>query len=458
MSYVFKPLFLPIFLILVLFSCTPSPESSSSSAYRSPDDLGLPFNNSLLPAGTPMVIPHWVMEQYATNGQNYGDPLNFLILNYGKTGLIPNNPNQHSYYIPLQVQDRPKKSYKKKSRDRRGSRRHRRSSWRSRPSRDTTVMVDVLKLQIQKNTGTGKASAPAQEQPTTTTIEPKPSTPTTSPSQPQPQPKPKPEPEPKKGSSSPSTPELTPAGASNQQADPGPSTNSLAVGKEVVLTTTEVIDKTTTPPVPAKKDPVKLRQPTPPTPADTTAPADITAPADTTAPAEAPQATCDEREQDTSAKAPCLECVEAVSEDVSNVEKFLTDLGTQTDVQIKKKIVSAVVNEFCQKCAGKDVRAFFSYMEERAKEKNVPKEILFAIMMRESNGDCNVIQKSTKCHGLFQLNPTNSTKLRACKKNELKGKTPDQLKSACSKGAYRNKSQYKTVQYPKIIKKKTKTS
>ena len=369
-------------------------ERTKPLAYRNPDNLQLvgpgAIPNTMIPMGTSLTIPHWLVHQYHTSGQTdlYGDILNFMVLNYGIPAPSVENKEKDTYYVPLTRYKKP--SYDSDSYDRRSRRRTRSKSRRvekETTSRDTTFMVDVTKVTIATPPPpSGKAPALLEQEPDQRT----------------------------KGTSS---------------TNDKPAEEHVEASHPVVFKTTEDIDTSQSPPVPPPKEPTDLSKP-----------------------ATEVQATCDSVDGLTEGKGPCIDCVQ---EKESIVEDFLDILDITTTRQIKVKNFSTVINKFCEKCEGQDVGNFFSYMEERAKQANVPKEILFAIMMRESNGDCNIVNDTSDSHGLFQLNPKNSTRLRACKKGELKGKSTSQLKTACQGGTYRKASGYRSENHNTTVSKRS---
>ena len=430
-------------------------ERTKPLAYRNPDNLQLigpsPASNTMIPIGTPLTIPPWIAQQYHASGQAdlYGDILNFMILNYGVSAPSLENKAKNTYYVPLTRYK--KKSYDSDGYERRKRRRRARTASR-RAKRETTksptVMVDVTKVTlatpaiVDLDKRTNEASPKIDLQPSASG-----GSDIKSPAEPT-------RPSPPQSNQSPGPGDTPPASSavSSEMNSSGPTGDqpvkrNVSPPSPVVLVATEDIDTSHSLPVPAPKDPNDLylfavinENKIDETTADLAQPATV-------------QATCDSIDSLTTAKAPCIDCVQ---EKESIVEDFLDILDKTTTRQIKSKNFPAVIDSFCENCEGKDVGSFFSYMEERAKQANVPKEILFAIMMRESNGDCNIVNDSSDSHGLFQLNPKNSTKLRACKKGELKGKNASDLKKACQGGAYRNSNYTSSVQYARTIKKEGK--
>ena len=240
----------------------------------------------------------------------------------------------------------------------------------------------------------------------------------------------KPDPSPSKAPKEPKTTEepssqTTLSNEGSEVAKPSP--QAVTPPSDVVFVTTEEIDTKKAPPVPVEKPLVDLSKP-------------ATA-----------QATCDPAEFQTEAQEHCPKCVEQPKV----VQEFLNIVDTTTETFTKNKNFPAVIRGLCDRCEGINVSDFFSYMEERGTAESVPKEILFAIMMRESNGNCEVAGDGRKSHGLFQLNITNSTKLRSCKKGELRGKNHKQMKQACTNGNYRATNKYKKITHSQSLSKRS---
>ena len=106
------------------------------------------------------------------------------------------------------------------------------------------------------------------------------------------------------------------------------------------------------------------------------------------------------------------------------------------DSSHKGKHFPGVIRDICKNCYGVDVGDFFKYIKDRASEEGVPAEILFALVMRESNGNCKAGGDGGNSVGLFQLNTGNSTCLRGCRDGALEGVSSGEMKSACEKGNY----------------------
>ena len=436
---------------------------------RTPSNFSLAtVNPYLIPAGTQMVIPPWVLEQYQLSQQQalYGDVLNFLIYNYGVAAPSADDSDVDTYYIPLSVYD-SKYDY---------------SSYGGYDDYDSyddgvsiardTVMVDVTKLQIQQPdsgsqtvpdsgsqtvpdsgsqvvpdsgsqaTPEGSQATPEGSQeavpdgsqvvpdsgsqvvPDGSQAAPDGSQATLDGSQATPEGSQKAVPDgsqtvPDSGgsqvasdsgsqSASDGSQEAVPEGSQEAVPEPRPK-----VPGDVVLEITEDIDKRTTPLVPSKRPETDLTKTYP--------------------------ATCDKAEEETEASAPCIGCVGLDKEETNS---FLNKVSANIQNSDQKKNFSSVPTVFCKECYGVDVNDFFQHIEKRAKEEKVPSAIMFAFMLRESNGDCNAKPPNDEnSFGLFQLNIKNSTKLEPCASNELSDLSTQEMEDVCEKG-------YRKAGYP----------
>ncbi len=338
------------------------------------------------------------------HGNMYGDPLNFLLFNYGVAGPVPEEPDKDTYYVPLSVKDRYESS-RERRRDR-TERSRRRSRSRS-SSRDNTYMIDVTKVKIKPSLTTGQGQS---QQGTATTQQ---GTATTQPEQSGPA---------KKQTPPPPPPDKKSALGTADTKGQGDTTALPATGSHEIVLRVPIDTREDQPSVPENRD---LSQ------KSTTQP------------------TCDELDSQTEAGTSCIKCVKGVEK--HTFEKFLETVSAKVksyEATDNRNMFQDVVNQFCKECKGVDVADFVSYMEKRAKEASVPKEILFAILMRESTGTCGATgDEGGKSRGLFQLNTENSTKLRSCKENELKGQSTGDQKKACEGGGYRKSSEYGSTQY-----------
>lgn len=348
---------------------------------RDPANALLPPSPGVIPAGTQMMIPPWVLQQYHLSPQNalYGDALNYLIYNYGKSAPSIDDKDKDDIYIPL-TRYKSKDFYRSYKDDDYYDR-----------GRDDTVMAPITALRI----GTGTESSIEEGSESAESVAPGPESPSAEPDE------------------QAETPPETPPSAS--EAEP---TEPEVVVSNVAFTVTAPVDTTKTPPVPEILPEQDLA---------------------TTYPA-----TCDEEDnfdRSTEAIAPCVKC---------NGEErdFLTEVGNTVNTFVDRKNFSSVISKMCDDCSGIDINDLVEYIEDRSQSEDVPPEIMFAIMLRESNGACNATGDSGKSFGLFQLNTKNSTKLRACERNELERQSAGAQKQACVDGAYRTDSRYRQVTYP----------
>ena len=152
---------------------------------------------------------------------------------------------------------------------------------------------------------------------------------------------------------------------------------------------------------------------------------------------------CNKMERETEAAAPCASCVGA---DPGNLTGFLATMKNEVQ-RIGGNSFSTSIRHFCDSCGGVDIGEFVKYVERRAEEEKVPPEIIFGILLRESNGKCDASNTVTKCNGLFQMNMKNSTVLKPCNTNNKPPQvSPSNMKAVCQDGNYRddrNEGNYK---------------
>ena len=134
----------------------------------------------------------------------------------------------------------------------------------------------------------------------------------------------------------------------------------------------------------------------------------------------------------------CSECIfEYFDSNTKNLQKFINMAIAPS------YLFSAVISRFCRTCGKVLVNDFINYVEQRAKEENIPSGIFFAIMYKESSGDCNKrnTQKNVEDSiGLFQMNQIGgSTKLKQCPKKKPPNIESKKMKAACYKGKYKTK-------------------
>ena len=370
---------------------------TETASLRNPSNFLLTMNPYVMPAGTQMMIPPWVLEQYQLSEQQalYGDVLNFLIYNYSVAAPSVDDSDVDTYYIPLTVYDSDYGSdydddydddYSGYGGDYDGGTDIARG----------TVMVDVTKLQIQQ-----------------------PDSQVTPEGSPQVTPEGSPQVTPE------GSPQVTPEGSPQVTSEDSPQVTSeaqqpdlsvvvLQAQPDSILITTEDIDTSKSPPVSAQKPEEGLTETYP--------------------------ATCDKAEKETEASGPCVDCVGLNKEQTNS---FLNEVSKSVRNFANKRF-STIPAEFCENCHGVDVGEFFRHIEQRANEEKVPAGIMFTFILRESNGNCDIKSGGDeKSFGLFQLNTENSTKLKPCAHNELSGLSTQQMADVCKKGQYRREG------YPK---------
>ena len=373
------------FLLFTVFCCLffiiqnnlPSP-----SVNRIPANVFM--NPYVLPVGTQMVVPSWIMQQYQSSLQRrvYGNVLDYLIYNYSVSA--PDGSGESTYYIPLSIS-----SYDYDDDD----------DYDVSPIRKGDIyMVDVTKVKVT-------SSAPTPVEPP---VEP--------PSGDSPVPPPVKPPVESSAGDPPAAPPVEPPLSAEGGEVEKPADSSQA-SEEVQFTTTDLIDPSTAPPPPPpgskpKPDPDPL--------------------------AERPPVSCEESDAHTEADSPCVECA-GLRE--TEVEPFLDALETKVDDSHGVKHFPGVIRDICNSCfrgqsKSRDVKDFFKYIEDRANEEGVPSEVLFALVMRESNGNCKAGGDGGKSVGLFQLNTGNSTCLEGCKEGALEGVSAKEMQSVCEKGHY----------------------
>lgn len=151
---------------------------------------------------------------------------------------------------------------------------------------------------------------------------------------------------------------------------------------------------------------------------------------------------CDKKENKTEAGAPCVECISAkLSISTRQVKGFLRTVDRTVQSFGKRRGFSAAIKNFCNTC-GVDIKDFVDYAEERSEKEKVPPEIIFGIMLRESNGDCNA-RGPVDSKGLLQMNERNSTALKSCTGNRPPQVSPAKMKRVCLGGKYRREGNYK---------------
>ena len=163
-----------------------------------------------------------------------------------------------------------------------------------------------------------------------------------------------------------------------------------------------------------------------------------------------------DKDAQTEASAPCLEgCFQPTNYNANDSLQELIFLMPTIAVKKRQKQFDNMIKHFCNTCKGVDIGDFIDYVRKRSKEEDIPKEILFPIMYKESKGNCdekNINEKENSI-GLFQMNTKNSTGLKQCVNNtsDPEKTTSIELRKACQNGNYRIKT------YPCDIKVKQST-
>lgn len=359
---------------------------------RVPSNIFL--NPYVIPAGTQLVIPPWIMQRYQLSAQKelYGDVFNYLMYNYGVSA--PNESGEDTYYIPLNVSgydyddDYDSGSYS---------------------SRENTYMVDVAKVKHSSVSESSQQEETGEPSPQPVDPETPEEGATVVPSQPVDPETPGVTAKPRLRPGVTAKPRLRPDG-SPQTKEVSPEVSRKKKKSGDTFTAEKDIDIRNSPLLPRQQKPeLDLSKNYP--------------------------LSCNKSDIKTEAKSPCLTCT-GYSE--NTVKHFLTTLERKVTASHSSKSFPPVIDTICKSCYGVDAKDFFNYIEKRAKEEGIPSEILFAFVMRESNGDCNVGGDGGDSVGMFQLNTNNSTCLRGCKRNVLLKAKVEEMKSVCKGGTYRN--------------------
>ena len=371
------------------------------SALEGPVSLREPANITLggsvipghiLPAGTQLGIPHWIQQQYQMSNQKqfYNNSImNFLMHNYGVVGPSASLDSKglDTYYVPLSYRrDRDDDDDDDDDDDNFG-----------------TFMVDVTNLKQSK-----KEVQPLE------VLEPAPEVVESSPKEEYTVPKQQAE-----------QPTEQPADQQVAEQQPSPTEDS-----QVTLELTQALNtqNKNVPEVPEYKPEEDFSKDSTPTTC------------------EAPN---NKEEEKTEAMANCVECKNAEFHQSSMfgsavLASFLDSVGNIVGEFSKRKSFSPVIKNFCNTCEPVDIKDFMQYIETRAKEEKTPPEIIFSLMMRESDGKCGAERKEKNnkgevkgcSYGLFQLYTKNSTCLLKCDKNDsLSDMSSAQLKAVCQKGS-----------------------
>ena len=148
-----------------------------------------------------------------------------------------------------------------------------------------------------------------------------------------------------------------------------------------------------------------------------------------------------QEDETTEAVASCTECH-------NNREKIMEGLQevvhTVEEQEKQKRGFTTVLKNFCDTCQPVDIKDFIQYVNTRSREKNIPPEIFLSLMMQESNGKCNASNTTSgdKSFGLLQLNTKSvgSTCLQRCSGSLSHSSSAQSQRSACQNGNYRTRS------------------
>ncbi len=91
---IIKPISLFLFSIFSVFCVTEG------------NGTGVSSFEDILPAGTRMVIPTEIMQEYQFVSKKWGHPFNYLSHYYSSLGPSTLHKDQHTYYIPLSREDK----------------------------------------------------------------------------------------------------------------------------------------------------------------------------------------------------------------------------------------------------------------------------------------------------------------------------------------------------------------
>ena len=441
-------------------------------ANRAPSSFHSIPNSYMIPAGTQMVIPPWIVQQYELSQQRalYGDVLNFLIHNYGVAAPSDSDEKKDTYYIPLSVYDSTNYEGYDDYDDY--------SDYDNKDNRARdTVMIDITKLNLAPQWRSGDQGTPPVDPKKEVTDQ---GTPPVDPKKEvtdQGTP-----PDPKKEVKDQGTPPVDPKKEVTDQGTPPDQGKEVKdqgtppdQGKEVTDQGTPPVDPKKevkdqgTPPVDPKKE--VTDQGTPPVDPKKEVKdqgrdvrevvvGQISQKIDQRKVPSAPTkkqekdlsktypVSCDKTEMKTAAEAPCVTCIGAkLNASIRQVKGFLHTVNKTVKNFGEKKNFPSLMSQFCKHC-GVDIQDFIEYVEQRARDEKVPPEILLSIMMRESFGDCNAKgdrkkNGTYKSYGLFQLNVGNSTNLKMCSGSKVPKMNSAQMKQVCQNGDYRKEKSYK---------------
>ena len=143
-------------------------------------------------------------------------------------------------------------------------------------------------------------------------------------------------------------------------------------------------------------------------------------------------------EETTEAVSICTECSSNKTEIIRGLKKVVDTVKAQ---QRQKRGFGAVLKNFCSTCQPVDIEEFIQYVNDRAYTEKMPPAIFFSLMMQESNGKCDASNTSggDNSFGLLQLNTNSagSTCLNRCSNANLSNTSSEELKNVCRNGTYR---------------------
>ncbi len=136
--------------------------------------------------------------------------------------------------------------------------------------------------------------------------------------------------------------------------------------------------------------------------------------------------TSSQEEKTTEAVDSCTAChqnrekiIEGLDAIVTTVDKY-KEAKYERDGKSERVGFPKVLERFCSTCRPVNIKNFIQYVTTRSKEKNIPPEIFFSIVMQESTGECTAKTEETPNEhsiGLMQMNKKSSTCLKECNTN-----------------------------------------
>ena len=139
-------------------------------------------------------------------------------------------------------------------------------------------------------------------------------------------------------------------------------------------------------------------------------------------------------EKTTEAVASCTECHsnrENITKGLKNVVNTVVEYKGNKD---DGGGFTAVLKNFCRTCKPVDIKNFMKYVTVQSRKSNIPPEIFFSLVMQESTGKCTASNESSWEHsiGLMQMNKKNSTCLKECNSSYTPPNASDEeMREAC---------------------------